>query len=238
MSKIFFILIFIILVLPLHLFAQKDTIHLSPISAFITLDSFVVTATKKGFNVDDFIDLVRNDESFFRAFHNLRFTDVKFTNDIKMYNKKGQIKASYQSTSTQYSDGTCRTMANANETTTGNFFKRQRKYKYYTAKLYDRVFFTHSKTCEDPNATTWQEGKKGIEKHISELKKLIFSPGEKANVPLIGNKTAIFEQEMLPFYNYSISSKKYIDGSDCYVFTAKVKPEFQERKTNKTKIRE
>ena len=103
--------------------------------------------------------------------------------------------------------------------------------------MYDRVFFTNGRVCEDPDATTWQEGKSGIEKHISELKKLIFSPGEKADVPLIGKKTAIFESDMREYYDYSITSKKYSTGTDCYVFTAKVKDEFENKKEGKTIIK-
>jgi hypothetical protein len=217
--------------------AQNDTTEYVPISAFINLDSFVVTATRKGFDVDDFINLVREDDSFFRAFHNLRFTNANFKNDIQLFDKKGKIKASYQSYAQQTSDGRCREMQNIDEQVKGNYFKRKKKYRYYTATLYDRVFFTKGKVCEDPTAATWQEGKSGIEKHISELKKLIFSPGEKADVPLIGNKTAIFEPKMRQFYDYSISSKTYLNGADCYVFTAKVKDEFQNKKEGKTIIK-
>lgn len=240
MSKLFFkisILTFFI-TLKTHLsFAQKDTSEYVPISAFINLDSFVVTATRQGFDVDDFIELVREDDSFFKAFHNLRFVNTTFKNDIQLFDKKGKLKASYQSYSQQISDGRCREMQNFNENTTGNYFKRRKKYRYYTATLYDRVFFTNGKVCEDPNAATWQEGKSGIEKHISELKKLIFSPGEKADVPLIGSKTAIFEPKMRQYYDYSISSKNYLNGADCYVFTAKVKDEFQDKKEGKTIIK-
>jgi len=219
------------------LLAQKDSIEYTPISAFITLDSFVVTATRKGFNVDDFIELVRKDDSFFRAFHNLRFVNVGFENDIKMYDKKGKIKASLVGLSKQKSDGKCRTMEHEAITTTGNFYKKKKQYRYYTAKLYDRVFFTNGKVCENPESTGWKEGKSGIDKHISELKKLIFSPGEKADVPLIGQKTAIFEPKMRPFYDYSITSKTYKDEYECYVFTAKVKDEFQSKREGKTIIK-
>lgn len=240
MSKLFSkisIFTFCFLTFKVAAFAQKDTSEYVPISAFIDLDSFVVTATRKGFDVDDFIELVRNDKSFFLAFHNLRFVDVAFENNIQLFDKKGKTKASYQSISKQTSDGRCREMQNFDEEVTGNYFKRKKKYRYYTATLYDRVFFTNGRVCEDPNATTWQEGKSGIEKHISELKKLIFSPGEKADVPLIGNKTAIFEPKMRKYYNYSITSKPYLNGADCYVFTAKVKDEFQNKKEGKTIIK-
>ena len=81
------------------------------------------------------------------------------------------------------------------------------------------------------------EDAKGMDKHINELKKLIFSPGAEAKVPLIGKKTAIFSERMMPYYDYGIESKTYSTGTDCYVFSASVKPEFQKRKKGKTVIK-
>ena len=54
-------------------------------------------------------------------------------------------------------------------------------------------------------------------------------------MPLIGKKMAIFDPKMSPFYDFTVSNKKYKDLTDCYVFSAIVKPEFVE-KTSKTVI--
>jgi hypothetical protein len=124
-----------------------------------------------------------------------------------------------------------------NETVDGIFFKKKRKYRYYTASMYDRIFFTTGKVCNTESQPNSDQQKKGMEKHVAELKKLIFSPGEKANVPLIGKKTEIFSEEMATYYDFSISSKKYKDSINCYVFGVMVKPEYQERKKSKTVIK-
>ncbi len=214
---------------------EKDTIDWD-IAAFVQMDSFVVTASRSGFDVADFIEMVRTDESFYAAFKAIRFLSYSFENDITFYDKKGNSKANYQGQAQQYSDGKCREMYTFEELISGNFYKRKQKHRYYTAKLYDRLFFTHGKKCESKKVKETPPSSK-MEEYIVELKKLIFQPGEKANVPFIGNKTAIFTPEMAKYYDYFIRSEKYQDQIDCYVFSATVKPEFQNKKEGKTVIK-
>lgn len=215
-------------------FCQKDTIEFSSFS--IELDSLVVTATRQGFDVNDFIKMVQEDESFYRAFRNIRTMSYSSDNDLKMFSKKGKIKASLQNTILQTSDGRCRTMKTINPIITGKYYKRKKKIRYYTAKMHDRLFFTYGKVCESEQIED-QVGLKdsknltGMSKHINELKKLIFYPGKKADVPFIGKKTAIFEDKMAKYYNFSITSKTYQSEIDCYVFLAKVKDGTKKDKT-------
>lgn len=215
-------------------FSQRDTIEFS--SFHVQLDSFVVTATRSGFDVKDFIEMVQTDESFYKAFRNIRTLSYSSDNNIKMFSKKGKLKASYLSTIHQTSDGRCRTMETINPIVTGRFYKRKKRYRYYTAKMYDRLFFTHGEVCEsnrieDQPGVQSSKKLKGMSKHINELKKLIFYPGRKADVPFIGKKTAIFEKKMAKYYDFSITSQKYNSEIDCYVFTAKVKEGTRSGKT-------
>ncbi len=204
----------------------------------IHLDSFVVVAAKKGFDVHDFIEMVKTDETFYTAFRNLRSFNYSFSNDITFFDKRDKIKALYQSNCKQLYNNTCREMLCQNETIEGNYYKKRKKTRYYTSKMYERLFFTKGKICgeENPKETIRDKEESGMEKHVNELKKLIFSPGEKANIPLIGQKTAIFEEDMMAYYDYAILSKKY-KGIDCYVFKVKVKPKFQTKKQGKTIIK-
>lgn len=237
MSKIIFhIIIISIFLSSSNLSSQSDTSY-RHISAIVTLDSFVVTATRKGFNVDDFIRIMREDESFYNAFQNLRMMTYQFDNHIKMHNKKGKIKGAHEGKHQQYAEGNCRTMETLKENITGNYYKKKRKHKYYTGQLLEHLFFTKGKQCYSYSKENWDENQSGMERHINELKKLIFSPGDKANVPLIGDKTAIFEPDMMPYYNYSISSKSYRGDKECYVFTVKLKPQFESKKEGKTVIK-
>ncbi len=214
--------------------AQTDSTF-SDFGGMIFLDSFVVTASRSGFNTDDFIEMVQTDKSFYQGFHNIRGLNYKAINNIRFFDKKGKQKASYLSTTQQYSDGDCRTMEVLDEEVSGKFYKRKKKYRYYTAKMYDKIFFTKGRVCE--SKVKEPKKQKGIEKHIAELKKLIFQPGEKADVPLVGKKTALFSPKLAKYYNYSITSESYNNAIDCYVFTAEVKPKYQKKKEGKTVIK-
>jgi len=227
---IFYIFIF----LPSFLFSQRDTIEFS--SFHVVLDSVTITASKKDFDVNDFIEMVQNDNSFYLAFRNIRTLSYQFDSDFKMFTKRKKEKATYKSKIRQYSDGKCRSGKIMDEEITGNFYKRKKRYRYYTAKMFDRLFLTHGKVCtkkteEIEKGIIEDQQLKGMSKHINELKKLIFYPGQKADVPFIGKKTAIFEKKMAKYYNFKIKSKKYKSGIDCYVFIAQAKPEVPSDKT-------
>lgn len=245
MKKNIFIKAIIAIIFCAELKAQNepltDTIEYEGIFTVIEMDSFIITATRMGFDVEDFIIRVRKDESFYRAFRNLRFLNYDFNNDIKFFDKKNREKATYQSQAQQLMEANCRSMVVKNERVTGNFLDKKRRYNYYTAKLYDRLFFTHGKVCGggEPTEASLQlsEDEKGMEKYVTELKKLIFKPGEKADVPFIGKKTAIFDPKMMPYYNFSISAQTYQSKHDCYVFTAALKPEFETNKENETVVK-
>lgn len=197
------------------------------ISSVVFLDSFMVTATRQGFDVDDFIGLVQEDESFYQAFRNLRFLSYDSDNEITVFDKNQQQIARYDAKTHQIARNRCRTVEVLEERIEGKYYKRKRKPRYYTARMYERLFFSDGEECEDE-----QEEKKGmIEERIDQLKRLIFQPGKEVNVPFIGSKTAIFSSRMQPYYDYSISSKAYQDKIDCYVFAATVKPNTKESKT-------
>ncbi len=212
--------------------AQKDT--LDDISALIYLDSFVVTASKQGFDTKDFIHLVRIDSSFLEAFHNLRFANYRSTNEFTYFDKKQRVRATYLDTIQQTVEQNCRTMSFLSVKDDGNYFKKRktRKYNYFTSDMHDRLFYTHKRTCDNPNPNLVSTGSSRLEKYVFELKKLIFRPGEPANVPFIGDKTSIFTEPMILFYNFNIKSERFNDKVDCYVFEAVVKPEFE----NKNKV--
>ena len=208
------------------------------IAAFVIIDStVVVTADRAGFDTEDFIRLVRNDSSFFEAFQNLRLVSFEADNQMQFFSRKDEPLASYHSRTIQTSDGNCRTMEIFDEKTTGKFFKRKGKYRYYTARMYDRVFFTHGEVCGGEEMLDDQLASKGLQRYYNELKRLIFQPGDRVKVPLIGGKAAIFDGRLSRYYDYFITSKTFTNGVDCYVFAVAVKPEYRERKEGKTVIK-
>jgi hypothetical protein len=116
-----------------------------------------------------------------------------------------------------------------NESASGNYFNKSGETNYYTAKLYERIFFVRKTPCkESRDASTStaspSRARRILESRIEELKKLIYRAGKKADVPLIGNKTAIFDEKMIAYYDFIIESKKHHSGEEAYVFTARVNP--------------
>ncbi|HEX8461949.1 MAG TPA: hypothetical protein VF623_10985, partial [Segetibacter sp.] len=72
-----------------------------------TLSEVVV---RNNFNVPAFIELVKNDTTFYKAFKNLRVLSFSSYNDIRLKNKKGSETASLLSTTRQNYENNCRTM--------------------------------------------------------------------------------------------------------------------------------
>ncbi len=128
--KFIFAFILGMLLLPLLSVAQTDTSYYD-ISAFIKMDSIVVSATRGGFDAEDFIQMVQEDSSFYTAFRNLRFNKYTSTNDIRFFDKKGTKAASYYSDTQQKMDGNCRTMTYQNKQVTGDYYKNNKDYRWW-----------------------------------------------------------------------------------------------------------
>jgi hypothetical protein len=148
-------------------------------------------------------------------------------NDIRMKDKKGKLRATLQSKTRQQVSGGCRSMQKINEITTGDFYDKDSSYNYYTAELYASLFFTNEPVCGETNIVAGTErnvrSKKGMEKHKEQLKMLFFDPGKKIpGIPLMGDKTAIFDKEHADKYDFLIDFVEY-DGQHCYLFTIKAK---------------
>ena len=79
---------------------------------------------RKNFNVPTFIDYVKNDTTFYKAFRNLHILSFSSFNDVKLLNKSGGVQASLISKTRQNYDGNCRPMTVLPEQTTGEQFER------------------------------------------------------------------------------------------------------------------
>ncbi len=206
---------------------QKE--HVESVAAAVTLDSVVIKATSAGFSVEDFIEMVQTDDSFYKAFKNLRTESYRFDCDMDFFDKRENTIATYNAKNIQWFRDKCRSMETLEETHSGKYFKRKKNptARFYTTVLYERLFETEGTVCSESQDTEPSNSGQ-VEDHVSELKKLIFRPGQQANVPLIKNKTAIFSDKMQRYYDFSIRSEEY-NGVDCYVFAAHVRPEYLEQ---------
>ncbi len=191
----------------------------------ITLSEVVVN---NKLNIPAFIERIKNDTSFYKAFRNLHIIGFTAINDIRMNNSDGKMIAGLNSTTKQIRSNHCRSMQTVEEKITGDIYDENRQFNYYTAQLYASLFFTKDTICGEDNIVAGREfstkGKSGIEKNKEQLKMLFFDPGKRINgLPFISNKTAIYEDEMAESYDMSIDFDRYKNTS-CYIFTQKVKP--------------
>ena len=215
--------------------AQVDSTALQGLGKEVIMSEVVI---RSDLNVAKFLQRVKEDTSFYKAFRNLRILGFTSLNDIRMLDKRGKTRASLNSKTRQQRRQGCRTMEVLQETASGDFYDRQRQYNYYTAELYAGLFFTQGKICGENNIVAGRDrevqNKKGIEKHKEQLKMLFFDPGKKIpGIPFMGGKVDIFDADLARYYDYIIDAAA-MDGQDCYVF--KVVPRADLRSGERDKI--
>lgn len=178
-------------------------------------------------NVPTFINRIKSDSTFYKAFRNLRMLNYAAINDIRMNDKKGNPQATLYSKTKQLRDGNCRRMEVTEEQATGDFYDENHLYNYYTANMYASLFFTNGRICGEDNIVAGKEfsteGKSGMEKHKEQLKMLFFNPGKRIKgLPFMSSKTAIYDDDMAEYYDMSIDMDDY-NKTSCYIFKQKVK---------------
>lgn len=220
------------------LYAQEhDTVHVD--KKVITLSEIII---RNNVDIPSFIEKVKNDTTFYKAFRNLRILHFTSLNDIRMFDKKGKVDASLYSKTMQWANKGCRHTAILHEEVTGDMYDRDRHFNYYTPELYASLFFAPDTICGETNIVKGAEldvkGKSGMAKHKEQLKMLFFNPGRAIpGLPFIGGKTAIFDEDMAPFYEYHLDLQEHLDEL-CYVFSIKVKDDLSGAKRNRVVIDE
>lgn len=199
--------------------AQQDT-SVTVNKKAVTLKEVVV---RSNLNVPAFIDRVREDTTFYKAFRNLKVLGYTALNDIRMLERKGDVaKATLNSRTQQIVKDHCRWMKVLEEKTTGDMYDKSGNFNYYTANLYAGLFFARDTICGETNVVKGHEfntqNKSGIEKHKEQLKMLFFNPGKKIpGIPFIGNKIAVFDDDVSKLYDYIIDMNTF-QGQMCYIF--------------------
>ncbi|TMI85748.1 MAG: hypothetical protein E6H10_02380, partial [Bacteroidetes bacterium] len=206
------------------LFSQEDSLDNERLKKMVTLSEVVV---RNNLDVTKFLQRIKNDTTFYKAFRTLHILGFTSLNDIRMMDKKGSIKASLQSKTIQLIHAGCRTMQTLDEKITGDMYDAKKNFNYYAAELYASLFLTKGKVCGENNIVKGVEhstkSKSGIEKHKEQLKMLFFDPGKKIpGIPFIGNKINIFDPDVARNYDFSIDMADY-NGQGCYLFTVKAK---------------
>ena len=218
------ILAFIVSVLMTVAAWAQDTSDVEAVRRTVQLSEVVV---RSDLNIPRFLQRIKNDSSYHKAFKNLHILGYTSLNFIQMRDKKGRVQASLDSKTRQNRDGNCRTMDVLNEKTTGDFYDKNGELNYYTAELYSAFFFTNGKVCGETNIVSGSQhnvkDKKGLAKNKEQLKMLFFNPGKKIpGIPFIGDKLDVFDEDVAKFYDYSIDTAD-INGKPAYVFAIKRK---------------
>lgn len=198
------------------------------VAKVVNLDAFTVSARTEGFEVNDFIRKVREDTTFYKAFLNMRYFPHKKKGHITVFEKDASEKGTMDRTAVQYlSTDEVMHLEITFEETNGRIRKRNGDWRYLTAEMYDDIFFPEGpQRVSNRIVTKEQELVSGsrIDKHKAQLKRLMFNPGaEIGNVPFIGDKMAIFDDHMVPYYDYAIYND-LIDGEETIAFSCVTKP--------------
>jgi hypothetical protein len=202
----------------------EDSLDNIRLAQLINLSEVVVSSN---LNISRFIEQVKKDTTFYKAFKNLRVLGFTSSNDILLRDKKGTPSARLISKTRQVREAGCRTMQVLEENAQGDFYDRDGGYNYYTAELYAGLFFTKGKVCGETNVLRSSKlnprEQRGLAKHKEQLKMLLFNPGQKVpGIPLIGDKIDLFDPQRAQLYDFYID---YADrnGESCYLFSIKTK---------------
>lgn len=188
----------------------------------VTLREVVV---RNNLNVAAFIERIKNDTTFYKAFRNLKVLGYTSLNDIRMLDKKDEVSGSLYSRTRQHVNHGCRYTQVLEEQTSGDIYDKKHHFNYYTPGMYAGLFFAVDTICGETNIVGNEafstSGKSGLEKHKEQLKMLFFNPGKKIpGIPFIGNKVALFDDDVATRYDFTIDMDAF-KGEMCYVFTCK-----------------
>jgi len=199
---------------------SSDSLDAVRMRQLINLSEVVL---RSNLDVDRFIQQVKEDTTFYKAFRNLRVLEFTSSNDILLRDKKAAQLARMISKTKQVREAGCRSTTVLEESAQGNFYKKDRSFRYYTAALYASLFFASGKICGESNIVRERNfqarSTKGMARHREQLKMLLFNPGKKIpGIPFIGDKVDVFSPDRRGLYNYAIDRAMY-RGEDCYLFT-------------------
>ncbi len=213
-------------------FAYSQRIDTSIFTAPIVMDTVVINAIEAGWDLNAFILKMKRDTTFYRAFKNIRFANYNQTTNLFSYNEDGQKIDSLHLSRKQVYKNKCRTTQIINQASNKHFYKRDGSYRYYTASLFDYVFFNTKTVCNEIDGSVVNianaKQRSYLEKSKDQLKQLLFNPGtDVKSIPFIGNKARIFDAEEINKYEFSLSSG-WLNEEACWIFSIKPKSAYKE----------
>lgn len=198
----------------------KDVLRDSVLS--VTLDSVLVISAKKGLSAEDFILQMQTDTLFYQAFRNMSKFSFIAENNIKTFDEDQKTiskifrKIFHNNSSSNYKQEIIE------QRDSGKVFKRNGDFDLYTVKMFAYIFM-------NPNSSDFikaelKRKEKGEESYKDRLKTLIFNPGKSVDgIPLISEKTRIFDPKYRKYYDYSFYHATYQDSIPVYRFRCTLK---------------
>ena len=101
-----YIIGFFLLLVSFGVRAQDDTSDVEAVRRMVNLSEVVV---RSDLNVSKFLQRIKNDTTYYKAFKNLHVLEYTALNSIQMRDKKGRSKASLDSKTRQHRSNGCRT---------------------------------------------------------------------------------------------------------------------------------
>ena len=203
----------------------------------IFLDDVVISEENNGFSVDDFIQYVKKDTTFYMGFKHLRFYSHNYKSQLNLFNKKGNTIGTLIRKGRQYSDGNKAWIINDTIIDEGKIFKRNGNYKFYTPKAFDEVFFPSDTV--NVSLRISDDKNKHDSQNMRDAKTVGFSIGTdevEQSKRGVSKKLAIFDIEMQQYYDYIIGETIY-NGKECYTFNVAVREGLSSKDKKKVLIR-
>lgn len=187
------------------------------------LGDVVIHGRAEGLDLEGFMRQVKGDTSFLHAFLNLRYWPHAVESALAVRNKGEKETAAMYRMGRLVRQGNLAVLRVDSTRESGRLRDRNGGMRYITAELYDDVFWPKGTWQADNSIAAYRRTTRGsgrIGKYKAELKKFMFNPGQEiAGVPFIGDKLALFEPKMVPFYNFGID-QAFRNGRPCWMFTA------------------
>ncbi|AMR31409.1 hypothetical protein A0256_08205 [Mucilaginibacter sp. PAMC 26640] len=175
--------------------------------------------------VQDFIDAVTQDTSFYKAFQNMKGYKFTAENRVFTYDKKNRVEGKIYRKIQHSNVAGSHKLQYLAKADSGTVFKKNGKYQLYTVEMFDYIFMNayNSDFVKGEGQPGDKPGKN--ESYKSKLKTLVFTPGRKVNgIPFISDKTEIFGPDLKQFYLYQFARGKYLDSIPVYRFKVVRKP--------------
>lgn len=215
------------------LYSQPDSALIDDIYSVLVIDSLTIQAPPAELDIKYFIDQTVHDTTFYKAFRNLRSSSYQFRSELYFYDKNFNPKTYLRSERVQYFDHNYRSNKIISEQFDKKFYKGNGDYRYFTAAMYDRLFFTNGKVKVDTaiSKLEYSDPDSKMESYINELKKLVFQPGREIDIPFIGHKFSVFDSDLKKHYNFYLKTDTITFPFPAYIFEVTVKPDSPEKAT-------